>query len=220
MINDPMANPAYLNVDRGEVLWKTRAAPTTSRWRAAISARGRQARGRLCQAAALFRGCRPGHGSRAAAAVVHAEDPGARHQGRARAPFGSPGAHSDMEDLVAFIANKSSGMKIAAAADASQGEGDATRSARRCSTGAAASVDFSCATCHARGRQAHPAAGAAQPVQARQGRPGNDGHRGRPTVFRRASAHHAAPALGLLSADAHAGARICSPTASRRSRSI
>lgn len=148
MIDDPMANPAFLNVDRGETLWS--------------ELRGKKN--------VSLEGCDLGEGPgvlegayaklpRYFADTDQVMDLEQRLlwcmetvQGfdtkpiRAK-PFSGPGRSSDMEDLVAFIANKSTGMKIEVPlAHPKEKELFAIGEAlffRR-----SAVMDFSCATCH------------------------------------------------------------------------
>ena len=94
------------------------------------------------------------------------------------------------------------------------------RSAKRCSTGARGVMDFSCATCHGDDGQADPAAGAAELLQARQGRAGDDGLMADLSRVAERAAHDAAPAVGLLPPAAHGRCPNTAPTASRRSPSI
>jgi L-cysteine S-thiosulfotransferase len=149
MISDPMANPAYLNVDRGEILW------TTKRGTKNVS----------------LEGCDLGEGS-GKLVGVYAKLPryfadadkvldleqrllwcmttvqGLDTADVVKRRFSGPSVVSDMEDLVAFIANKSNGMKFALTlAHAKEQEVYAVGEAmfyRR-----SAISDFSCATCHA-----------------------------------------------------------------------
>ena len=72
---------------------------------------------------------------------------GARHQGRGRAPLLRPGRASDMEDLVAFIANKSSGMKIEPQLKHPK-EQEMAAVGEEMFYRRGGVMDFSCATCH------------------------------------------------------------------------
>ena len=151
MINDPMANPGYLNVDRGEALWKeARGAKSVSLEKCDLG----QGPGKLEGAYANL----PRHFADTdkvmdleqrllfcmeSLQALDTKDVLSRK-------FSSPGKTSDMEDLVAYIANKSSGMKIAQSlAHPKEQEmyavGEALFWAR------ASVMDFSCATCHVAG---------------------------------------------------------------------
>ncbi len=149
MMADPMSNPGYLNVDRGEVLWSEK--------------RGTKA--------ASLEGCDLGIGpgkleGAFAKLPRHFADTdkvmdleqrlkwcmetiqGFDTADVVKRRFGKTGQSSDMEDLVAFIANKSLGFKIEPQlAHAKEKEALAVGEAlffRRSDT-----MDFSCATCHA-----------------------------------------------------------------------
>ncbi len=149
MINDPLANPGYLNVDRGEILWKT--ARGTNKVSLETCDLG-EGPGKLEAAFAKL----PRH-FKDADRVMDLEQRllwcMEKLQGLDTADvksrkFGSPGKYSDMEDLVAFIANKSNGLKFAVAvAHPKEKEmlavGEAMFYARH------SIMDFSCATCHA-----------------------------------------------------------------------
>jgi L-cysteine S-thiosulfotransferase len=148
MINDPMANPAYLNVDRGEILWKT------ARGAANVSLEGcdlGQGPGKLEGAYARL----PRY-FKDADRVMDLEQrllwcmetlQKLDTSDVVKRRFGGPGRTSDMEDLAAFIANKSNGMKIEPqVSHPKEKEMLAVGEAmffRRSSIS-----DFSCATCH------------------------------------------------------------------------
>jgi L-cysteine S-thiosulfotransferase len=149
MISDPMANPAFLNVDRGEALWSAKRGTKNASLKTCDLGEGP---GKLEGAYAKL----PRYFSDADRVMdleqrllwcmqkiqdLDTKDIIARR-------FSGPGRTSDMEDLVAFIANKSSGMKFAMPfAHAKEQEMYAVGEAmffRR-----SAIMDFSCATCHA-----------------------------------------------------------------------
>lgn len=148
MITDPMANPGYLAVDRGEVLW----------------AEKRGAKAASLEGCDLGRGPGVLEGAYAALPRYFADadrvmdveqrllwcmrtQQGLDTADIVRRRFGGPGQSSDMEDLTAFIANKSNGMPLHAPLDAPQERemyavGEAMFNRR------SAVNDFSCATCH------------------------------------------------------------------------
>ena len=148
MISDPMANPGYLAVDRGEILW----------------AEKRGAKAASLEACDLGRGPGVLEGAYAAMPRYFADaDRVMDIEQRLlwcmrtlqsldtsdviRRRFGEPGKTSDMEDLTAFIANKSNGMPLHAPMTAPQEKqmfavGEAMFNRR------SAVNDFSCATCH------------------------------------------------------------------------
>lgn len=148
MINDPMANPGYLNVDRGEDLWKKpRGKKNVSLETCDLGEGPGKLEGAYARLPRYFKD---------ADAVMDLEqrllwcmkniqdldvaDVIARK-------FSKPGKTSDMEDLVAFISNKSNGMKIEAQL-AHPKEKEALALGERLFYTRASVLDFSCATCH------------------------------------------------------------------------
>ena len=149
MLSDPFSNPGYLNVDRGEALWALkRGAANVSLETCDLGEGPGKLEGAYAHLPRFFAD---------AGKVMDLEqrllwcmetiqkldvkDVVARR-------FSAPGRNSDMEDLVAYIANKSSGRKIELAlAHPKEREAYAVGEAlffRR-----SAIMDFSCATCHA-----------------------------------------------------------------------
>ncbi|MCL8383795.1 sulfur oxidation c-type cytochrome SoxA [Xanthobacter aminoxidans] len=148
MINDPMANPGYLAVDRGEAIW---ADPRGTKNVSLEACDLGQGPGKLEGAYAAL----PRYFADAGK-VMDLEQrllwcmdkiQGVDIKPIMAKPFSGPGRGSDMEDLVAFIANKSNGMKInIPLADPKEKEAYAIGEAlfyRRSSIN-----DFSCSTCH------------------------------------------------------------------------
>ena len=149
MISDPMANPAYLNVDRGEVLWKTARGSKSVTLETCDLGEGP---GKIDGVYAKL----PRHFSDADRVMdleqrllwCMEKGQGLDTKDVLRRRFSGPGVISDMEDLVAYIANKSSGMKFAMSLTHPQEQemyavGEAMFYRR------SAVMDFSCATCHA-----------------------------------------------------------------------
>lgn len=148
MIADPFANPAFLNVDRGEALWTTmRGAKAVSLEGCDLGLGAGKVEGAYAQLPRYFPD---------ADRVMDIEQrllwcmetvQGLDTRDIVKRRFSGPGVVSDMEDLVAFIANKSSGMKLGAPlAHPKEQEMYAVGEAmfyRR-----SAVMDFSCATCH------------------------------------------------------------------------
>lgn len=148
MINDPMANPAFLNVDRGEALWKeARGANKISLETCDLGEGAGKLEGAYAKLPRYFTD---------ADRVLDLEQRLLWCMEKVQAldtkdvlsrKFSGPGKTSDMEDLVAYIANKSSGMQIAAQVSHPKEKemyavGEALFYAR------ASVEDFSCATCH------------------------------------------------------------------------
>lgn len=149
MINDPMANPGYLAVDRGEVLWELkRGTKNVSLQGCDLGEGPGKLEGAYARLPRYFKD---------ADRVMDLEQrllwcmdklQGLDTADIIKRRFSGPGRASDMEDLVAFIANKSNGMKFEPQLKhpkeqemAAAGEGMFFRRS--------AIMDFSCATCHA-----------------------------------------------------------------------
>ncbi len=149
MINDPMANPGYLNVDRGEQLWALkRGAKNASLETCDLGEGPGKLEGAFARLPRHFKDTdkvmdleqRLLH-CMTAIQELDTKDVIARR-------FSGPGRMSDMEDLVAFIANKSNGLKFAMPVEHPKEKemyavGEAMFYRR------SAIMDFSCATCHA-----------------------------------------------------------------------
>jgi L-cysteine S-thiosulfotransferase len=148
MINDPMANPGYLNVDRGEQLWALKRGVKNISLETCDLGEGP---GKLEGAFAKL----PRHfkdadrvmdlEQRLLHCMTTLQDLDTKDVIARR--FSGPSRQSDMEDLVAYIANKSNGMKFTMNLEhAKEKEMYAVGEAmfyRR-----SAIMDFSCATCH------------------------------------------------------------------------
>ena len=149
MINDPMANPGYLNVDRGEQLWALkRGEKNVSLETCNLGVGPGKLEGAFARLPRYFADAdrvmdleqRLLHCMQTIQAL-DTKDVIARR-------FSGPGRTSDMEDLVAFIANKSNGMKYEPQTGHPKEKemlavGEALFNRR------AAIWDFSCTTCHA-----------------------------------------------------------------------
>ncbi len=149
MISDPMSNPGYLNVDRGEQLWAlARGAKNISLESCDLGMGAGKLEGAYARLPRFF----PDTGKvmdleqrllwcMASIQELDTKDVIARR-------FSGPGRTSDMEDLVGFIANKSNGM-------AYEPQLQHPKEQEMLAVGAAmferrsGPWDFSCATCHA-----------------------------------------------------------------------
>lgn len=149
MISDPMSNPGYLNVDRGEQLWSLARGTKNVSLEACDLGMGP---GKLEGAFAKL----PRHFADADRVMdleqrlLHCMETlqGLDTKDVVARRFSGPGRTSDMEDLVAFIANKSNGMKYEPQLSHPKEQemyavGEAMFYRR------SAVMDFSCATCHA-----------------------------------------------------------------------
>ena len=149
MISDPLSNPGFLNVDRGEVLWKTARGTKNVSFETCDLGEGA---GKVDGAYAKL----PRH-FKDADRVMDLEQrlawcmqtvQGLDIGDVVKRKFSGPGRTSDMEDLTAFIANKSSGQKLAVKIEhAKEKEMYAVGEAMFFRRGG--QWDFSCATCHA-----------------------------------------------------------------------
>lgn len=149
MISDPLSNPAFLNVDRGEALWRTaRGTRNVSLEQCDLGEGPGKLEGAYARLPRFFAD---------AGKVMDAEQrlhwcmeklQGLDTKDVVARRFGGPGRISDMEDLVAFIANKSSGMQLQPSiSHAKEKELLAVGEAMFFRRGG--QWDFSCATCHA-----------------------------------------------------------------------
>ncbi len=149
MISDPMSNPAFLNVDRGEALWKSaRGSKNVSLEPCDLGEGVGKIEGAYAKLPRYFKD---------ADKVMDLEQrlhwcmqnvQGLNTSDVIDRRFGGPGRTSDMEDLVAFIANKSTGSKISVDIEhPKEMELYAVGEAMFYRRGG--QWDFSCATCHA-----------------------------------------------------------------------
>ncbi|MFG1346998.1 sulfur oxidation c-type cytochrome SoxA [Xanthobacter autotrophicus DSM 431] len=148
MINDPMANPGYLAVDRGEALWaEPRGTKNVSLETCDLGQGPGKLEGAYAQLPRYFADADKVMDLEQRLLWCMDKIQGLDVKPIMAKPFSGPGRGSDMEDLVAFIANKSNGMKIATpVAHAKEKEAYAIGEAlfyRR-----SAINDFSCSTCH------------------------------------------------------------------------
>lgn len=149
MMSDPMSNPGFLNVDRGEILWATqRGTKNVSLEACDLGVGPGKLEGAYARLPRYFADADKVMDleQRLAFCMEKIQDLDLADIKRRR--FGGIGRTSDMEDLVAFIANKSSGMPFSVAmTHAKEKEAFAVGEAlffRRSDF-----MDFSCATCHA-----------------------------------------------------------------------
>lgn len=148
MMADPMSNPGFLNVDRGEALWSAKRGTKNVSLETCDLGMGP---GKLEGAFAML----PRHF--ADTDKVMDLEQRLKHcmetiQGLDTADvvkrrFGAVGRTSDMEDLVAFIANKSSGMKYQVQLKHPK-EKEALAIGEALFFRRSDIMDFSCATCH------------------------------------------------------------------------
>jgi sulfur-oxidizing protein SoxA len=149
MINDPMANPGYLWVDKGEALWAEKRGTKNVSLETCDLGKGPGAlEGAFAELPRYFKD---------ADRVMDLEQRllwcMERIQGVDTAEvikrrFGGPGVESDMQALVAFIANKSNGMGYKLPLEHAK-EKEMLAVGKALFDRRAGQLDFSCATCHA-----------------------------------------------------------------------
>lgn len=148
MISDPMSNPGFLNVDRGEALWVlARGTKGVSLEQCDLGKGAGKLEGAYAELPRYFRDADRVMDLEQRLAWCMQTVQGLDTADVERRKFGGPGRTSDMEDLVAFIANKSSGAKIAVKVEHPKEKemlavGEAMFHRR------GGQWDFSCATCH------------------------------------------------------------------------
>ena len=148
MISDPMSNPGFLSVDRGEQLWTTaRGVKNVSLETCDLG----EGPGKLEGAYAKL----PRH-FKDSDQVMDLEQrllwcmwkvQGLDTTDVVARRFGKPGVESDLQDLVAFIANKSTGIKIEPQLTHPR-EQEMAAAGEALFYRRAGVMDFSCATCH------------------------------------------------------------------------
>lgn len=148
MLSDPMSNPGYLAVDRGEILWaQKRGSNNVSLEGCDLGLGPGKLEGAYAKLPRYFAD---------ADKVMDLEQrllwcmqtiQGLDTKDVVARRFSGPGRSSDMEDLVAYIANKSNGMKIEAQlSHPKEQEMAAVGEALFYRRGGV--MDFACATCH------------------------------------------------------------------------
>jgi L-cysteine S-thiosulfotransferase len=149
MINDPFANPAFLNVDRGELLWKqARGTKNVSLETCDLGLGAGKTDGAYAKLPRHFADADKVMDLEQRLLWCMDKVQGLDTADVVKRRFSGPGVQSDMEDLVAYIANKSSGMKIEAQL-AHPKERELADIGEAIFFRRSAISDFSCATCHA-----------------------------------------------------------------------
>ena len=208
MISDPMSNPGFLAVDRGEALWsEKRGTKNVSLETCDLGLGAGKLEGAFAKLPRYFEDADRVMDLEQRLLWCMEKVQGLDTKDVIARRFSGPGRASDMEDLVAFIANKSNGMKIdMPLSHPKEQEMAAVGEAmfyRRGGVNGFLLRDLPC-----RRRQAHPPAGAAEPLQARQAGAGDDGRLADLSRVAGRAAHDAASAVGLLPPATLAGAGI------------
>lgn len=149
MISDPMSNPGFLAVDRGEVLWgEKRGTKNVSLEGCDLGLGAGKLEGAFAKLPRYFKDADKVMDLEQRLLWCMQNVQGLDTKDVVARRFSGPGKASDMEDLVAFIANKSSGMKIdVPLSHPKEQEMAAVGEAMFYRRGGV--NDFSCATCHA-----------------------------------------------------------------------
>ena len=149
MISDPFSNPGFLAVDRGEILWREkRGTKSVSLEGCDLGLGAGKLEGAFAKMPRFFADSNKVMDleQRLLWCMQNVQDLDTKDIIARR--FSGPGKPSDMEDLVAFIANKSNGMKIDVRLEhPKEQEMAAVGEALFYRRGGV--MDFSCATCHA-----------------------------------------------------------------------
>jgi sulfur-oxidizing protein SoxA len=148
MINDPMANPGYLAVDRGELLWsEKRGRKNVSLETCDLGQGAGKLEGAYAKLPRYFQDADQVQDleQRLLWCMQKVQDFDTADVVARR--FSGPGKPSDMEDLVAFIANKSNGMKIEPQMSHPK-EKELTAIGEAMFYRRAGVMDFSCSSCH------------------------------------------------------------------------
>jgi sulfur-oxidizing protein SoxA len=149
MISDPMSNPGYLAVDRGEALWsEARGTKNVSLETCNLGLGAGKLEGAFAQLPRYFADADKVMDLEQRLLWCMQNIQGLDTKDVVARRFSGPGRASDMEDLVAYIANKSNGMKInIPLSHSKEQEMAAVGEALFYRRGGV--NDFSCATCHA-----------------------------------------------------------------------
>ena len=149
MISDPFSNPGFLAVDRGEILWnQKRGTKNVSLEGCDLGLGAGKLDGAFAKMPRFFADSNKVMDLEQRLLWCMQNVQGLDIKDVIARRFSGPGKPSDMEDLVAFIANKSNGMKINVQLDhPKEQEMAAVGEALFYRRGGV--MDFSCATCHA-----------------------------------------------------------------------
>jgi L-cysteine S-thiosulfotransferase len=148
MLSDPFSNPGYLNVDRGEQLWKTPRGNKNVPIAACDLGEGPgKLDGAYAKLPRYFKDADRVMDLEQRLLWCMEEVQGLDTKDTIARRFSAPGKTSDMEDLAVFIANKSNGAKIEPQTSHPR-EKEMLEAGRALFYRRSATMDFSCATCH------------------------------------------------------------------------
>ena len=149
MISDPMSNPGYLNVDRGELLWKQqRGGKNVSLETCNLGEGPGKLDGAYAKLPRYFQDADKVMDTEQRLLWCMQKIQELDTADVVKRKFGGPGRTSDMEDLVAYISNKSNGKKIDPQISHPK-EKEMLAAGEAMFFYRAGTSDFSCATCHA-----------------------------------------------------------------------
>ncbi len=148
MISDPMANPAFLNVDRGEALWVlARGSKNVSLQTCDLGEGPGKVEGAYAKLPHYFKDADKVLDLEQRLLWCMEKVQGLDIKDVIKRRFSGPGVVSDMEDLVAYVAQKSSGEKFSVSLSHPK-EQEAYAVGEAMFFRRSAVMDFSCATCH------------------------------------------------------------------------
>ncbi len=148
MISDPFSNPAFLFVDRGEELWtRARGTKNVSLETCDLGEGAGKLEGAYAKLPRFFKDADKVMDLEQRLLWCMEKIQGLDTADIIKRKFGNPSRTSDMQDLVAFIANKSNGMKLQAQLSHPK-EKEALALGEALFFRRAGPWDFSCATCH------------------------------------------------------------------------
>ncbi len=149
MINDPMANPGYLAVDRGEQLWALKRGEKNVSLEACDLGEGAgKLEGAFARLPRYFADTNKVMDLEQRLLHCMTGIQGLDTKDVIARRFGGPGRESDMEGLVAFIGNKSNGMKYDPQTKHPM-ERETIQLGEALFNRRGGQMDFACATCHA-----------------------------------------------------------------------
>ena len=148
MISDPMSNPGFLAVDRGEVLWAQKRGTKNAGLESCDLGEGPgKLEGAYAKLPRYFKDVDQVMDLEQRLLHCMKTEQGLDTADIVKRKFSGPGRASDMEDLVAYIANKSTGMKIAPQLSHPK-EKEMAEIGEAMFYRRAGTHDFACATCH------------------------------------------------------------------------
>ncbi|MDF3814376.1 MULTISPECIES: sulfur oxidation c-type cytochrome SoxA [Rhodopseudomonas] len=148
MISDPMSNPGFLAVDRGEILWgEKRGSKNVSLESCDLGLGAGKLEGAYAQLPRYFKDADKVMDLEQRLLWCMQKVQGLDTKDIVARRFSKPGVESDLQDLVAYIANKSSGMKIAVPLSHPK-EQEMAAVGEELFHRRGGVMDFACSTCH------------------------------------------------------------------------